>query len=145
MFLSSAKILDKLFVWNVLDVCCRRLGKGVETLVEASAAEAEAISATLAAAKARQINGEVEQPPDRDRGAEASPSGNQISSLIKVQDSALSNNVASAGVRLHHRAVSINMPTYLIFFFLVLGVYPTDMVLVLWNFTLLFINLSRWL
>ena len=80
------------------------MNKGVEYLVEASAAEAEAISATLAAAKARQVNGEVELP-DRDRGAEATPSGKPISSLIKP-DSAASNNVAP-GVRLHHRAVSI--------------------------------------
>uniref|UniRef100_A0A804P9R9 Serine/threonine-protein phosphatase n=1 Tax=Zea mays TaxID=4577 RepID=A0A804P9R9_MAIZE len=35
----------------------RRLSKGVDYLVEASAAEAEAISATLAAVKARQVNG----------------------------------------------------------------------------------------
>ena len=40
----------------------RRLSKGVEYLVEASAAEAEAINATLAAAKAQQVNGEVELP-----------------------------------------------------------------------------------
>nr|CAN72112.1 hypothetical protein VITISV_040222 [Vitis vinifera] len=40
----------------------RRLSKGVEYLVEASAAEAEAINAILAAAKARQVNGEVELP-----------------------------------------------------------------------------------
>ena len=38
----------------------RRLSKGVEYLVEASAAEAEAIKATLAVAKGRQVNGEVE-------------------------------------------------------------------------------------
>ena len=83
----------------------RRTNKGVEYLVEAAAAEAQAISATLAAAKARQVNGEVELP-DRDRGAEATPSGKQISTLIKP-DSAGSNNIAPAGVRLHHRAVSI--------------------------------------
>lgn len=87
------------------DFLCRRLSKGVEYLVEASAAEAEAISATLAAAKARQVNGEVELP-DRDRGAEATPSGKQISTLIKP-DSAASNNIVPAGVRLHHRAVSL--------------------------------------
>ena len=80
------------------------MNKGVEYLVEASAAEAEAISATLAAAKARQVNGEVELP-DRDRGAEATPSGKPISSLVKP-DSAGSNNIAP-GVRLHHRAVSL--------------------------------------
>ncbi len=87
------------------DFLCRRLSKGVEYLVEASAAEAEAISATLAAAKARQVNGEVELP-DRDRGAEATPSGKQISTLIKP-DSAASNNIVPAGVRLNHRAVSL--------------------------------------
>ena len=75
----------------------------MEYLVEASAAEAEAISAALAAAKARQENGEVELP-DRDRGAEATPSGKQTSSLIKP-DSAGSNNITPGGVRLHHRAV----------------------------------------
>lgn len=82
----------------------RRTSKGVEYLVEASAAEAEAITATLAAAKARQVNGEVELP-ERDRGAEATPSGKQISTLIKP-DSAVSNSIAP-GVRLHHRAVSV--------------------------------------
>ena len=86
---------------------CRRTNKGVEYLVEASAAEAEAISATLAAAKARQVNGEVELP-DRDRGAEATPCGKQISTLIKP-DSAGSNNIVPTGVRLHHRAVSIKI------------------------------------
>ncbi|KAI4334171.1 hypothetical protein L6164_018892 [Bauhinia variegata] len=86
----------------------RRITKGVDYLVEASAAEAEAISATLAAAKARQENGEVELP-DRDRGAEATPSGKQISSLIKP-DSAGSNNIAP-GVRLHHRAVVVAAET----------------------------------
>ncbi|XVF19608.1 hypothetical protein REPUB_Repub11eG0125400 [Reevesia pubescens] len=88
----------------------RRMSKGVEYLVEASAAEAEAISATLAAAKARQVNGEVELP-DRDRGAEATPSGKQTSTLIKMPDSAGSNNVAPAGVRLHHRAVVVAAET----------------------------------
>ncbi|KAJ6895291.1 serine/threonine-protein phosphatase BSL3 isoform X2 [Populus alba x Populus x berolinensis] len=87
----------------------RRMNKGVEYLVEASAAEAEAISATLAAAKARQVNGEVELP-DRDRGAEATPSGKQISTLIKP-DSAGSNSIVPAGVRLHHRAVVVAAET----------------------------------
>ena len=95
-------IILKSFYFGIL---CRRLSKGVEYLVEASAAEAEAISATLAAAKARQVNGEVELP-DRDRGAEATSSGKHISTLIKP-DSDVSNNSAPAGVRLHHRAVSI--------------------------------------
>ncbi|KAL5999222.1 Serine/threonine-protein phosphatase bsl3 [Asimina triloba] len=85
----------------------RRHIKGVEYLVEAATAEAEAISATFAAAKARQINGEAEQVTDRDRGAEATPSGKPISSLIKVPDNSLANNVQPAGVRLHHRAVVV--------------------------------------
>ncbi|KAF7805758.1 serine/threonine-protein phosphatase BSL3 [Senna tora] len=90
----------------------RRTSKGVEYLVEASAAEAEAISATLAAAKARQVNGEVGEVdlPDRDRGAEATPSGKPISSLIKP-DSAGSNNITPGGVRLHHRAVVVAAET----------------------------------
>ncbi|KAK6138172.1 hypothetical protein DH2020_028108 [Rehmannia glutinosa] len=87
----------------------RRLSKGVEYLVEAAAAEAEAITAALAAAKARQVNGEVELP-DRDRGAEATPSGKQISTLIKPE-SAVSNNSTPAGVRLHHRAVVVAAET----------------------------------
>ncbi|GFZ07271.1 BRI1 suppressor 1 (BSU1)-like 3 [Actinidia rufa] len=94
---------------NVVLQGSRRLSKGVEYLVEASAAEAEAISATLAAAKARQVNGEVELP-DRDRGAEATPSGKQITTLIKP-DSSVSNNSAPAGVRLHHRAVVVAAET----------------------------------
>ncbi|KAL5056317.1 hypothetical protein RYX36_036999 [Vicia faba] len=94
---------------NALLQGSRRTSKGVEYLVEASAAEAEAISATLAAAKARQENGEVESP-DRDRGAEATPSGKQISSMIKLE-SASPNSIASGGVRLHHRAVVIAAET----------------------------------
>ncbi|XP_072951192.1 serine/threonine-protein phosphatase BSL3 isoform X1 [Typha angustifolia] len=89
----------------------RRLSKGIEYLVEASAAEAEAISATLAAAKARQSNGEVEQVPDRDQSSEVTPSGKEIPSLIKVPDSSLSSNAMPPGVRLHHRAVVIAAET----------------------------------
>ncbi|CAA7053336.1 unnamed protein product [Microthlaspi erraticum] len=84
----------------------RRTSKGVEYLVEASAAEAEAISATLAAAKARQVNGEVELP-DRDCGAEATPSG--TSSLIKPDSMGVTLN--PAGIRLHHRAVVVAAET----------------------------------
>ncbi|KAK1430456.1 hypothetical protein QVD17_13193 [Tagetes erecta] len=84
----------------------RRLSKGVEYLVEASAAEAEAIAKTLAAAKARQSNGEVDLP-DRDRGAEATPSGKQ---MIKP-DSDVVTNSAPAGIRLHHRAVVVAAET----------------------------------
>ncbi|KAJ7948070.1 Serine/threonine-protein phosphatase [Quillaja saponaria] len=94
---------------NAMPQGTRRTSKGVEYLVEASAAEAEAISATLAAAKARQVNGEVELP-DRDGGAEATPSGKQMPSLIKP-DSAGSNNIPPGGVRLHHRAVVVAAET----------------------------------
>lgn len=90
----------------------------MEYLVEASAAEAEAISATLAAAKARQINGEVEQTPERDHSSDATPSGKQISSLIKVPDPSLSNTLSNSatppGVRLHHRAVSRTLSIYVL-------------------------------
>ncbi|GMJ12017.1 BRI1 suppressor 1 (BSU1)-like 2 [Hibiscus trionum] len=96
---------------NVMLQGSRRRNKGVDYLVEASAAEAEAITATLAAAKARQVNGEVEFPDRDHRGAEATPSGKQMSTLIKMPDSAGSNNVAPAGVRLHHRAVVIAAET----------------------------------
>ncbi|XP_042041622.1 serine/threonine-protein phosphatase BSL3-like isoform X3 [Salvia splendens] len=85
----------------------RRSSKGVEYLVEAAAAEAEAITAALAAAKARH-NGEVELP-DRDRGAEATPSGKEISSLIKPDS--MSNDSVPPGVRLHHRAVVVAAET----------------------------------
>ncbi|KAI4385423.1 hypothetical protein MLD38_003450 [Melastoma candidum] len=88
----------------------RRMSKGVESLVEASAAEAEAIAATLAAAKARQVNGEVESP-ERDRGSEATPSGKNVSAAIKMSDSTGQNNVAPTGVRLHHRAVVVAAET----------------------------------
>ncbi|KNA23387.1 hypothetical protein SOVF_024870 isoform B [Spinacia oleracea] len=89
---------------------CRRLSKGVEYLVEASAAEAEAISATLAAAKARQVNGEVELPDRGDRGAEATPSGKPIPTMIKP-DSSAPISTPPPGVRLHHRAVVVAAET----------------------------------
>ncbi|TMW93091.1 hypothetical protein EJD97_012203 [Solanum chilense] len=95
---------------NVMLQGSRRLSKGVEYLVEASAAEAEAITAALAAAKARQQgNGEVELP-DRDGGAEATPSGKAESSSINL-DSSGSNNSAPTGVRLHHRAIVVAAET----------------------------------
>ncbi|KAF2617367.1 hypothetical protein F2Q68_00042646 [Brassica cretica] len=84
----------------------RRTSKGVEYLVEASAAEAEAISATLAAAKARQVNGEVELP---DNGGETSPSGTPSFSL--KPDSMGSAGGTPAGIRLHHRAVVVAAET----------------------------------
>ncbi|KAK9755835.1 hypothetical protein RND81_01G054000 [Saponaria officinalis] len=87
----------------------RRVSKGVEYLVEASAAEAEAISATLAAAKARQVNGEVELP-DRDRGFEAESSGKQTPTMIKP-DISTPLSIPPPGVRLHHRAVVVAAET----------------------------------
>ncbi|KAL1201879.1 Serine/threonine-protein phosphatase BSL2 [Cardamine amara subsp. amara] len=93
---------------NALLPGTRRTSKGVEYLVEASAAEAEAISATLAAAKARQVNGEVELP-DRDCGAEATPSGKPTSSLIKPDSMGIT--LTPAGIRLHHRAVVVAAET----------------------------------
>ncbi|KAG9131882.1 hypothetical protein Leryth_019128 [Lithospermum erythrorhizon] len=93
---------------NAIPSGSRKLTKGVEYLVEASAAEAEAICATLAAAKARNSNGEVELP-DRDRGAEATPSGKQMSTMIKPDS--VGPNSAPAGVRLHHRAVVVAAET----------------------------------
>ncbi|KAG6517035.1 hypothetical protein ZIOFF_020412 [Zingiber officinale] len=71
-----------------------RLNKGVEYLVEASAAEAEAISAALAAAKARRINGE--HLPDQAYDSESTPRGKQLPSLIS--DPSLSNGTSSVGV-----------------------------------------------
>ncbi|KAL6511070.1 hypothetical protein OROGR_022194 [Orobanche gracilis] len=100
---AAAAVGDLVFIYG------GSLSKGVEYLVEAAAAEAEAISATMASAKARQVNGEVELP-DRDRGAEATPSGKQIPMLTKP-DSAVSNNFTPAGVRLHHRAVIVAAET----------------------------------
>jgi hypothetical protein len=85
---------------------CRRLSKGVDYLVEASAAEAEAISATLAAVKARQVNGEMEHSPDREQSPDAAPSAKQNSSLIKPDPALMNNSTPPPGVRLHHRAVS---------------------------------------
>jgi hypothetical protein len=64
-------------------IFCRRLSKGVDYLVEASAAEAEAISATLAAVRARQVNGEMEQLPDKE--SPDSTSSSKHSSLIKPE------------------------------------------------------------
>lgn len=86
--------------------------------MEASAAEAEAISAALAAAEAkaaREQNGEVDKHgPDRDRGAEATPSGKPPSSansaalmaLNKASNANTLGHTTPTGVRLHHRAVS---------------------------------------
>uniref|UniRef100_A0ACD6A391 Uncharacterized protein n=1 Tax=Avena sativa TaxID=4498 RepID=A0ACD6A391_AVESA len=88
----------------------RRSNKGVDYLVEASAAEAEAISATLAAVKARQVNGDSDQSSDKEQSPD-STSSSKHSSLIKP-DTALSNNMTPPpGVRLHHRAVVVAAET----------------------------------
>jgi len=87
----------------------RRSNKGVDYLVEASAAEAEAISATLAAVKARQVNGDAEQLSDKEQSPD-SASSSKHSSLIKP-DTALSNMTPPPGVRLHHRAVVVAAET----------------------------------
>ncbi|KQJ85747.1 serine/threonine-protein phosphatase BSL2 homolog isoform X2 [Brachypodium distachyon] len=89
----------------------RRSNKGVDYLVEASAAEAEAISATLAALKARQVNGEMEHSPDREQSPGAMPSGKQNLSLIKPDAALLNNSTPPPGVRLHHRAVVVAAET----------------------------------
>ncbi|THU74120.1 hypothetical protein C4D60_Mb04t30000 [Musa balbisiana] len=120
---AAAAVGDLIFVHGglrgVLLIClfmtlCEvlwRLGKGVEYLVEASAAEAVAISAALAAAKARQVNGQIEQLPDQDHDSEATPGEKQVSNLSKASDPSLPNNVTPAGVRLHHRAVVVAAET----------------------------------
>lgn len=92
--------------------------RGVESLVEASAAEAEAISAALAASAAkaaREQNGEVEQQSnDKDRGGEATPNGKppQASSaaLMALNRASMASTITHTpptGVRLHHRAVVV--------------------------------------
>lgn len=88
--------------------------------MEASTAEAEAISAALAAAeaKSRHQNGEFE--PHSDRGAEATPSGKPPSSpssaaLISMNGASMATTPVQTppmGVRLHHRAVIILLLCY---------------------------------
>ncbi|PKA50885.1 Serine/threonine-protein phosphatase BSL2 like [Apostasia shenzhenica] len=89
----------------------RRLTRGLEYLVENSAAEAEAISAALAAAKARQINDEAEQLPDHDGCLKASSGGKHTSALLNMSDASMSNTIPAPGVRLHHRAVVVAAET----------------------------------
>lgn len=86
--------------------------------MEASAAEAEAISAAIAASAAakaaREQNGDVDQQNlDTDRGAETTPNGKppQASSaaLMALNRASMANTITHTpptGVRLHHRAVS---------------------------------------
>jgi len=89
----------------------------VESLVEASAAEAEAINNALKAAEAkaaasRQANGEVEAGGrDRDDGADATPRGKSAASpaasLMGLNKPPLADvpRTPPTDVRLHHRAV----------------------------------------
>ncbi len=97
-----------------------RNAKGVESLVQASAAEAEAMSAALAAAEARaaaarESTGEAGEKysSDRDRGSDATSSGKPPASpssaaLIALNRASISgslNHTPPTGVRLHHRVV----------------------------------------
>ncbi|KAJ9685018.1 hypothetical protein PVL29_017161 [Vitis rotundifolia] len=102
---AAAAVGDLVYVYGGL--CC--VGKSVDYLVEASAAEAETISAALAAAKARKINGDVEQIQDSDDGVEAVPTGKHNSTLIMPESAMLSS--IPHGVRLHHRAVVVAAET----------------------------------
>ncbi|GKC22801.1 hypothetical protein Tco_1024951 [Tanacetum coccineum] len=79
---------------------CKRLSKGWLILWFEGQKVACGIAKTLAAAKARQSNREVDLP-DRDCGAEATPSG-KISTLIKPEPD-VGTISAPAGIRLHHR------------------------------------------
>ncbi|XP_024386820.1 serine/threonine-protein phosphatase BSL2 homolog [Physcomitrium patens] len=103
---------------NALSHGHRNERRGVESLVEASTAEAEAISAALAAAEAkfRDQNGEIEpHSSDKDREAEATPSGKppsspsprSLMSLNRPSIPATPVHTPPAGVRLHHRAVVV--------------------------------------
>eukprot|EP00249_Psilotum_nudum_P023897 c29021_g2_i2 orf=373-3453(+) len=88
----------------------RKASTGVESLVEASAAEAEAITAALA--RVRQSNGEVNQSiPDCNNCADSTPSENQPLSpaitITKGQPTPLKNHSPPTSVRLHHRAVVV--------------------------------------
>ncbi|XP_024378190.1 serine/threonine-protein phosphatase BSL3 [Physcomitrium patens] len=93
--------------------------RGVESLVEASAAEAEAISAALAASAAakalREQNEEIEkQTPERDRGVESTStakppqaSSAALMALNRASMAATVTHTPPTGVRLHHRAVVV--------------------------------------
>lgn len=94
----------------------RTESQGVESLVEASAAEAEAISAALAAVKARKSNGEMDQnASELDNGADSSSSEEKPSSTVASVDKALPTPVENispqTAVRLHHRAVVVAAET----------------------------------
>ncbi|KAL6327474.1 hypothetical protein AAG906_020070 [Vitis piasezkii] len=102
---AAAAVGDLVYVYGGL----RSVDTSVEYLVEASAAEAETISAAIAAAKARKINGDVEQIQDSDDGVKAVPTGKQNSTLIMLESAMLSSILH--GVQLHHRAVVVAAET----------------------------------
>lgn len=92
----------------------------MESLVEASAAGAEAINKALKAAEAKaaaahDANGDAENGgPDRDRGAEATPSGkppaspaSALTGIHKSPHADGGHTPPPTGVRLHHRAVRL--------------------------------------
>lgn len=85
----------------------RRPSKGVESLVEASAAEAEAISAALE--RARQSNGRLEQSEHYDDESADTSALSKLptSSLSKVQPTPMEHLSMPVDVRLHHRAVVV--------------------------------------
>lgn len=83
------------------------MSNGVEYSFKASATGTEAISAALAADKARKINGDDEQIQNGNDGVEAVPSSKKNSTLIMSESDMLSS--ISPGVRLHHRAVCVGI------------------------------------
>jgi hypothetical protein len=82
---------------------------GVESLVEASAAEAEAISAALAAAeaKSREQNGDLGADATGSGKPPSSPSSAALMSLNRQSMATPPVHTPPTGVRLHHRAVRI--------------------------------------
>ncbi|KAJ7551928.1 hypothetical protein O6H91_06G034900 [Diphasiastrum complanatum] len=88
----------------------RTASKGMESLVEASAAEAKAISAAMAkAAVQHKMDGDIGKlSPGVDTGAEALPGGKPPTLSSSVF---LPTNTASMEVRLHHRAVVVAAET----------------------------------
>ncbi|MCO5546748.1 hypothetical protein L7F22_000184, partial [Adiantum nelumboides] len=95
---------------NVMSLGHQRRGSNVESLVEASAAEAEAISATLAAAKARQTLEQGDKNASDTAETDSSESKEQLSSALTpvakpVQS--VENPSPQTGVRLHCKAVVV--------------------------------------
>ncbi|MCO5566287.1 hypothetical protein L7F22_019963 [Adiantum nelumboides] len=95
---------------NAMSLGHQRRGSNVESLVEASAAEAEAISATLAAAKARQTLEQGDKNVSDTAETDSSESKEQLSSALTpvakpVQS--VENPSPQTGVRLHCKAVVV--------------------------------------